>query len=46
MFGTDNGPVEKAVDAVEKLDFLSRKEKKKIFYKNAERFFKISLKKN
>lgn len=42
MFGTDNGPIDKAVEAVENLDFLSRKEKKMIFYKNAEKFFGIA----
>ncbi|WP_346239299.1 amidohydrolase family protein [Niabella insulamsoli] len=40
MFGTDNGDIQKVVQSVEQLDFLSAKQKKKLYYKNAERFFK------
>jgi hypothetical protein len=40
MFGTDNGNVVKVIAAVEELDFLTNKQKDKIFYKNAEAFFK------
>lgn len=39
MLGTDNGPVEQVIEAVERLDFLSEKQKDMIFYQNAERFF-------
>lgn len=39
MFGTDNGNVEKVIAAVEGLDFLSKEQKDKIFYRNAEDFF-------
>ena len=39
MFGTDNGNVEKVVEAIHALDFLSKEQKDKIFYRNAERFF-------
>ena len=40
MFGTDNGDVVKIIAAINELDFLSREQKDKIFYQNAERFFK------
>ena len=39
MFGTDNGNVEKVIAAVEGLSFLTKEQKEKIFYQNAERFF-------
>ncbi len=39
MFGTDNGDVVKIIAAINELDFLSREQKDKIFYLNAERFF-------
>ncbi len=39
MFGTDNGDVQSVIAAVEGLTFLSKKQKDKIFYMNAERFF-------
>ena len=39
MFGTDNGDIEKVIAAVEALEFLTELQKKKDFYKNAERFF-------
>ena len=40
MFGSDNGDIKKTVASVEQLIFLSNGQKEKIFYKNAERFFK------
>lgn len=39
MFGTDNGDIEKIVQAVEKLDFLSTEQKRKLYFRNAEDFF-------
>lgn len=39
MFGTDNGDIEKIVSSIENLDFLSEKQKEKIYYLNAEHFF-------
>ena len=39
MFGTDNGNIKKVIAAVQGLSFLSKDQKDKIFYKNAERFF-------
>jgi hypothetical protein len=39
MFGTDNGDIEKVINAVESLDFLSADQKNKLYYQNAERFF-------
>ncbi|HLV23159.1 MAG TPA: amidohydrolase family protein [Moheibacter sp.] len=44
MFGTDNGNVENVVKNIEELDFLSNSQKKKLYYKNAERFFRKSKK--
>ena len=43
MFGTDNGNVEKVVAAIHVLDFLSKEQKDKIFYRNAERFFEKNV---
>lgn len=40
MFGSDNGDIKQAIESVNKLDFLSSEQKEKIFYKNAEEFFK------
>ncbi|MGV3686179.1 MAG: amidohydrolase family protein [Daejeonella sp.] len=40
MFGSDNGDIGKVIRSVESLDLLSEAQKKKIFYANAERFFK------
>lgn len=40
MFGSDNGNIEKIIPAIESLDFLSARQKDKIFYMNAERFFR------
>lgn len=42
LFGTDNGDIQKVIAAIESLPFLTKKQKDKIFYKNAERFFAIS----
>lgn len=42
LFGTDNGDIQKVIAAIESLPFLTKKQKNKIFYKNAERFFAIS----
>lgn len=39
LFGTDNGDINKVISAVNGLKFLSKKQKAKLFYKNAERFF-------
>jgi len=39
MFGTDNGDVDKLIAAVQGLSILSKRQKDKIFYENAERFF-------
>ena len=40
MFGSDNGDIKKTIASVVQLDFLSKEQKEKIFYKNAEVFFK------
>jgi hypothetical protein len=42
MFGTDDGDIQKVIAAIESLHFLSKKQKDKIFYLNAERFFALS----
>lgn len=39
MFGSDNGDIEKVVENVNSLDFLSQQQKDKIFHLNAEKFF-------
>ncbi|MBP6024072.1 amidohydrolase family protein [Ferruginibacter sp.] len=39
MFGTDNGDIKKVIASLENLDFLSKEQKDKIFYQNAEHFF-------
>jgi hypothetical protein len=39
MFGSDNGAIDKVIQAVEGLSFLTDKQKKKLYYQNAERFF-------
>lgn len=44
MFGSDNGDIEKVIASIEDLDILSKKQKDKIFFKNAERFFTITKK--
>ncbi len=40
MFGTDNADIQKCIAAVEQLDFLTGKQKEKVFYRNAESFFR------
>jgi hypothetical protein len=42
MFGTDNGNIQKVIAAIEALHFLSKEQKDKIFYLNAEHFFEVS----
>ncbi|PKA84406.1 amidohydrolase family protein [Ulvibacter sp. MAR_2010_11] len=39
MFGSDNGPINLAIENVEQIDFISSLQKEKIFYRNAEVFF-------
>lgn len=39
MFGSDNGDLDKMIDAVNSLDFLTPGQREKIFFKNAETFF-------
>ena len=39
MFGSDNADIKKCIAAVEQLDFLSAKQKEKIFNQNAMKFF-------
>ncbi|TWI79499.1 amidohydrolase family protein [Lacibacter cauensis] len=39
MFGSDNADIKKCIVAVEQLDFLSAKQKEKIFNQNAMKFF-------
>ena len=39
MFGSDGGDIAKMIDQVNNLDFLTKEQKEKIFYKNAKRFF-------
>jgi predicted TIM-barrel fold metal-dependent hydrolase len=40
MFGSDNADIKACISAVKQLDFLSAKQKEKIFFSNAERFFR------
>jgi predicted TIM-barrel fold metal-dependent hydrolase len=40
MFGSDNGDISKVRAAIESSTLLSQRQKNKIFYVNAERFFK------
>lgn len=40
MFGSDNGDIKMAIDNVEELSFLNEEQKRKIFYENAEQFFR------
>jgi predicted TIM-barrel fold metal-dependent hydrolase len=40
MFGSDNAGYAKIINAVKELDFLTAKQKEKIFYINAQRFFR------
>ncbi|HET8810348.1 MAG TPA: amidohydrolase family protein [Flavobacteriaceae bacterium] len=44
MFGSDNGDIEKVIASLNELDFLTKEQKDKIFYKNAERFFATTKK--
>lgn len=39
MFGSDGGDIAKMIDQVNSLDFLTKGQKEKIFYKNARKFF-------
>lgn len=39
LFGSDNADIEKCIASVENLDFLTEKQKQKIFYDNATVFF-------
>lgn len=39
MFGTDNGPLDKIMENLEAIDFLTIEQKEKIYFKNAENFF-------
>ena len=39
LFGTDNADIEVCIAAVEQLDFLTAKQRQKIFYENANKFF-------
>lgn len=39
MFGTDNADIETTIKAVEQLDFLSTKQREKLFFSNADKFF-------
>ena len=40
MFGSDDADIKMTIAAVEHLTFLTAEQKEKIFYKNAERFFR------
>ena len=40
MFGSDNADIKTCIAAVEELNFLSSKQKEKIFFSNAKIFFK------
>lgn len=44
MFGSDNGNIEKVIASLDDLGFLTKGQKDKIFYKNAEHFFEIAKK--
>ncbi len=39
LFGTDNADIKVCIAAVEQLDFLTAKQRQKIFYENANKFF-------
>lgn len=39
LFGSDNGPIENCITAIEKLSILTKEQKDKIYFKNAEDFF-------
>lgn len=40
LFGSDNGDIQIMIASVNSLDFFSQEQKEKIFYRNAETFFK------
>ena len=42
MFGSDDADIKMTTGAVEQLNFLTPSQKEKIFYKNAETFFRIN----
>ena len=42
MFGSDNGDLDKMINAINELDFLTSEQKEKIFFKNADTFFAIN----
>ena len=42
MFGSDNGDLDKMINAINALDFLTSEQKEKIFFKNADTFFAIN----
>jgi uncharacterized protein len=42
MFGSDNGDLDKMINAINELDFLTSEQKEKIFFKNAETFFGVN----
>ena len=44
MFGSDNGDINKIINNVEALDFLTKEQKEKIFFRNAETFFASAAK--
>lgn len=39
LFGTDNADIRKIITAIESIEFLSPRQKDKLYYQNAERFF-------
>lgn len=41
MFGSDNANIETTIKSISNLTFLTEKQKEKIFYLNAERFFNV-----
>lgn len=41
MFGSDDADINKTIAAVEQVSFLTAAQKEKIFYKNAETFFRL-----
>jgi len=44
MFGSDNGDISATISSISQLTFLSVRQKEKILYLNAERFFKPEIK--
>jgi uncharacterized protein len=40
MFGSDNGEIKATINSISQLNFLTKEQKEKIFYRNAETFFK------